>query len=95
MAFNRKNSRNVAQFNTNSADGFINLDIVMSDGSTQRVGGIALHSNKRLHERLLERGNLDGITVSISMNVISESEELDFATDNVDELVEELKQANS
>lgn len=93
MAFNDKKS-SVSKIG-NSANGFANVDVIMSDGSTQRIGGIALHSNKRLHERLLERGSLDGLNLQITLNVIdSDAGDLDFATGSIDEqLVEEMKQA--
>lgn len=79
MAFKRNsenNDSNVAPFE--KAAGFLNVYVEMADGSRKQVGGIKLMKSKALHEALLDMGDLEDLTVSCEMNVLTEQSASDF-----------------
>lgn len=61
--------------NTNKADAFFNVSVVLKDGSIKQIGGIPLHANKAIHNQLIElKDELDRLTLQVDIHVVAESE---------------------
>ncbi|AYA64306.1 hypothetical protein [Alteromonas sp. RKMC-009] len=76
---NRANLRSASPLQsraqTNRSDAFLNVDVVLADGSTSRIGGIPLSLRREIHALLIEaKDQLGDVEFKINLNLVEDKQ---------------------